>query len=43
MVEFYNVRSMAAKILTQKTRKQYTFVDVDGRTHAGGWDPSQER
>lgn len=43
MVDFYNVRSIAAKILTEKTGKQYTFIDVDGRTHPGGWNPSQEK
>jgi HEAT repeat protein len=42
-VEFYNVRSLAAEILTEKTGRQYTFVDVDGRTHPGGWKPSQEQ
>lgn len=43
MVDFYNVRSIAAKILTEKTGKQYTFIDADGRTHPGGWNPSQEK
>lgn len=43
MVDFYNIRSIAAKILTEKTGKQYTFIDADGRTHPGGWNPSQEK
>jgi hypothetical protein len=38
----YHVRSLAARILTERTGRPYTFVDVDGRTHPGGWDPSQE-
>jgi hypothetical protein len=42
MVEHYGVRSLAAKILTEKTGQPYTFVDVDGRTHPGGWNPSLE-
>jgi len=42
IVKYYNVRSMAAKVLTKKTGQVYTFVDVDGRTHPGGWDPSQD-
>ena len=42
MVYFYRVRSIAAKILTERTGRQYTFVDVDGRTHPGGWNPSKE-
>ena len=43
MVDFYNVRSLAAKILTEKTDQKHTFVDADGRTHPGGWHPSQQR
>lgn len=43
MVDFYNIRSIAAKILTEKTGKPHTFIDVDGRTHPGGWNPSQEK
>jgi hypothetical protein len=42
-VKFYNVRSLAAKILSEKTGQPYTFVDVDGGTHPGGWEPSQEK
>jgi hypothetical protein len=42
IVRYYKVRSMAAKTLTEKTGRPYTFVDADGRTHPGGWDPSQE-
>ncbi len=43
MVEFYNVRSLAAKILTEKTGQVHTFLDADGRSHLGGWNPSQEK
>jgi hypothetical protein len=43
MVDFYIVRSLAAKILTERTGQKHTFIDADGRTHPGGWDPSQER
>jgi hypothetical protein len=43
LVDFYIVRSMAAKILTEKTGTSYSFIDVDGRRHPGGWDPSQEK
>jgi HEAT repeat protein len=42
-VKFYNVRGLAAKILSEKTGQPYTFVDVDGGTHPGGWEPSQEK
>ena len=42
IVEYYNVRSLAAKVLAEKTGQAYTFVDVDGRTHPGGWNPSLE-
>jgi HEAT repeat protein len=42
VVRYYNVRSMAAKVLTEKTGRPYTFVDADGRTHPGGWNPSQD-
>jgi len=42
MVEHYTVRSLAARILTEKTGQPYSFVDVDGRTHPGGWNPSVE-
>jgi hypothetical protein len=42
MVSFYNVRSGAAKILTEKTGEPHTFIDVDGRIHPGGWNPSLE-
>ena len=38
---FYRDRSLAAKFLIEKTGRPYTFVDVDGQTHPGGWDPSQ--
>jgi len=41
-IEHYYIRSLAARILTEKTGKVYSFEDVDGRTHPGGWDPSQE-
>ncbi|HUT28332.1 MAG TPA: HEAT repeat domain-containing protein [Sedimentisphaerales bacterium] len=43
IAKFYNVRSRAARILTEETGQPHTFVDVDGRTHPGGWDPSQEK
>jgi hypothetical protein len=39
-VKYYNIRSLAAGILTDKTGQLHAFVDVDGRTHAGGWNPS---
>jgi HEAT repeat protein len=42
MVEYYGVRSLAAKILTEKTGEAHTFVDADGRTHPGGWNPSMD-
>jgi HEAT repeat protein len=42
IVKFYNVRSKAAQILTEKTGQQCSFIDVDGRSHPGGWQPSQE-
>jgi len=42
VVQHYDVRSKAARILTEKTGQPYTFVDVDGRTHPGGWNPSQD-
>ena len=42
IVRHYHVRSQAARILTEKTGQPYTFVDVDGRTHPGGWNPSQD-
>jgi HEAT repeat protein len=42
-VDFYNVRSLAARILAEKTGQMHTFVDVDGRVHPGGWDPSREQ
>lgn len=38
----YYVRSLAAKILTEKTGKKYTFIDADGKEHAGGWYPGME-
>ncbi len=41
-VEHYYIRSLAAAILTAKTGREYTFVDVDGQTHPGGWRPSME-
>lgn len=41
-VKFFQDRGEAARLLTEKTGKVYTFVDVDGRTHPGGWDPSQD-
>jgi HEAT repeat protein len=43
MVQHYSNRSRAAKILTDKTGREYTFIDVDGRTHPGGWNPSMEK
>lgn len=43
MVEFYRVRSLAAEVLTEKTGTAYSFIDVDGRTHPGGWNPSHVR
>jgi HEAT repeat protein len=43
MVEFYHVRSLAAGILSRKTGRPYSFIDADGRTHPGGWNPSHER
>jgi hypothetical protein len=42
IVKFYYVRSKAAEILTEKTGRQYSFIDVDGQRHPGGWNPSQE-
>lgn len=42
IVRFYNIRSKAAKILTEKTGRQYTFIDFDGQSRPGGWLPSQE-
>ncbi|MEN6337273.1 MAG: HEAT repeat domain-containing protein [Phycisphaerales bacterium] len=42
VIKHYYIRSLAAKILTEKTGRAYTFVDADGRTHPGGWDPSLE-
>lgn len=39
-VRYYHVRSLAAGLLTEKTGRLCTFVDVDGRTHPGGWSPS---
>jgi len=42
MVEFYHVRSMAAGILTERTGRKHTFVGTDGKTHPGGWNPSDE-
>jgi HEAT repeat protein len=43
VVDFYYTRSQVAKLLTEKTGRAYTFVDVDGRIHPGGWNPSQEK
>ena len=43
MVEFYYVRSLAAEILSKKTGRPYSFIDADGRTHPGGWNPSHEQ
>jgi hypothetical protein len=43
VAKFFNVRSLAAAILTEKTGQQHTFIDIDGQTHPGGWDPSQEQ
>ena len=43
IVNFYIVRSKAAEILTEKTGRRYNFIDVDGRRHHGGWNPSQEQ
>jgi hypothetical protein len=42
IVKFYNVRSKAAEILAEKTGRQYSFIDFDGRRRPGGWNPSQE-
>jgi HEAT repeat protein len=42
LIKHYYIRSLAARILTEKTGQAYTFVDADGQTHPGGWDPSQE-
>jgi HEAT repeat protein len=42
VVKHYATRSLAAKILTDKTGRVHTFVDANGRTHPGGWDPSQD-
>jgi HEAT repeat protein len=42
-VEFYHLRSLAAEVLTEKTGRPYSFIDVDGRTHPGGWNPSREK
>jgi HEAT repeat protein len=41
-IPFYSRRSSVAQILTEKTGRTYTFIDVDGRTHPGGWNPSQD-
>jgi HEAT repeat protein len=41
VVRHYYVRSQAARILTDKTGQVYTFVDADGRTRPGGWNPYQ--
>ena len=38
MVKFYRVRSIAAKILTEKTGQVHEFIDVDGRRHPGCWN-----
>jgi HEAT repeat protein len=43
MVDFYLIRSLAAEILTDKMGTPYSFADADGRTHPGGWNPSQEQ
>ncbi len=42
IVKYYDSRSLAAGILAEGTGLPYTFVDVDGRTHPGGWNPSQD-
>jgi HEAT repeat protein len=42
MVEFYHFRSLAAEILSKKG-KPYSFIDADGRSHPGGWNPSHEQ
>lgn len=39
VVPHYHYRSLAAAILAEKTGKQVTFVDIDGRAHPGGWRP----
>ena len=41
LVRYYYVRAQAARILTDKTGQVYTFVDADGQTHPGRWNPSQ--
>ncbi len=43
MVQFYHVRSLAAETLSKKTGRPYSFVDADGRSHPGGWNPSHEQ
>jgi len=43
MVEFYHVRSLAAEILSKNTGRPYSFIDADGRSHPGGWNPSHEQ
>ena len=43
MVEFYHIRSLAAEVLGRKTGTPYSFIDADGRSHPGGWNPSDER
>ena len=42
LVRFHSLRSLAAGILSERTGRPYTFVDVDGRIHPGGWNPSME-
>ena len=43
MVDFYHIRSLAAEILSKKTGRPYSFIDADGRSHPGGWNPSHEQ
>ncbi len=43
IVAFYHIRSLAAEILSKKTGRPYGFIDADGRTHPGGWNPSHEK
>ncbi len=42
VVPHYDVRSLAAKILTEKTGEKHTFIDADGKERQGGWHPGME-
>jgi len=38
-ITYHSIRSIASKILSEKTGKKYMFIDVDGQEHPGGWTP----